>query len=89
MRTMPARHPFFILRFVPFVRGCEAADIKDLRFHDLRHEATSRLAERGLDVLEMQKITRQKDLNMLLTCVQLVADSVDSNPHPIYGRGVL
>jgi integrase len=77
-----------------FVKACKVAEIKDLRFHDLRHEATSRLAERGLDVLEIQKITRHKDLKMLLRYVQLVAEdvanAVDSKPHPKYGRvGVL
>jgi integrase len=82
-------HVTLSLSCVQFVRACEAEDIKDLRFHDLRHEATSRLAERGLDVLKMQKITRYKDLKMLLRYIQLVADAVDSKPHPIYGRGVL
>jgi integrase len=77
-----------------FVRACKSAGIKNLRYHDLRHEATSRLAERRLDVLEIQKITRHKDLKMLLRYVQLVAEDVadvmDSKPHPKYGRvGVL
>jgi integrase len=30
-----------------FTRACHVLGIKDLRFHDLRHEATSRLFERG------------------------------------------
>lgn len=32
-------------------------DIADLRFHDLRHEATSRLFERGLTAAELMSIT--------------------------------
>lgn len=43
----------------------EAADIPDLRFHDLRHEATSRLFEKGLNVMEAASVTRHKTLSML------------------------
>ena len=32
-------------------------DIKDLHFHDMRHEATSRLFERGLSIVDVQQIT--------------------------------
>jgi len=42
------------------------AGIEDLRFHDLRHEATSRLFELGLfNVLEIARITGHKTLSML------------------------
>jgi len=37
----------------------------DLRFHDLRHEATSRLAE-TFQAHELAKITGHRDLRMLL-----------------------
>lgn len=40
-----------------FARACRAAGIRDLRIHDLRHEATSRLFERGLSVEEVASIT--------------------------------
>ena len=36
-----------------------------LRFHDLRHEATSRLAERLPNVIELAAVTGHKDLRML------------------------
>lgn len=39
--------------------------LEDLRFHDLRHEATSRLVEKGLEILEVTTITGHKDLRML------------------------
>lgn len=43
-----------------------AAGCKDLGFHDLRHEATSRLYERtDLTDLQIAKITGHKDLRML------------------------
>jgi integrase len=49
-----------------FARIFEEAGCADLRFHDLRHEATSRLYERTkLSDLEIAKITGHKDLRML------------------------
>lgn len=44
---------------------CEKAGIKDLRLHDMRHEATSRLFERGLSLMEVASITGHKTLAML------------------------
>lgn len=41
------------------------AKLDDLRFHDLRHEATSRLFEAGYTVAEVKTITRHKTLAML------------------------
>ena len=42
------------------------ANLNDLRFHDLRHEATSRFFERtDLDVMEIKTITGHKSLQML------------------------
>ena len=46
-------------------RACGRASIEDLRFHDLRHEATSRFFERGLKVMEVASINGHKDLRML------------------------
>ena len=40
--------------------------IKDLRFHDLRHEATSRFFELGLTVPEVASITGHQTPTMLL-----------------------
>ena len=49
-----------------FARIFDAAGAKDLHFHDLRHEATSRLYERTkLSDLEISKITGHKDPRML------------------------
>jgi len=42
------------------------AGIEDLRFHDLRHKATSRLFENtDLDVMEVRAITGHKAMQML------------------------
>lgn len=46
-------------------RAVGKAGIADLRFHDLRHEATSRLFERGFNMMEVAAITGHKTLQML------------------------
>lgn len=48
-----------------FPRACESAGVVNLRFHDLRHEATSRLFERGFTMMEVAAITGHKTLSML------------------------
>jgi integrase len=48
-----------------FSLACKACDITGLRFHDLRHEATSRLFERGFNMMEVSTITGHKSLSML------------------------
>jgi integrase len=47
------------------------AGITDFRFHDLRHEATTSLFERGLSTMEVQKVTGHKTLAMLLRYTQM------------------
>lgn len=54
--------------------ACERAGIEDLRFHDLRHEATSRLFELGLDRIEAASITGHKTLQMLKDYTHLRAE---------------
>lgn len=48
-----------------FMRAVERAQLGDLHFHDLRHEATSRLAEKLDNVLELSAVTGHKTLTML------------------------
>ncbi|WP_424446901.1 site-specific integrase [Paucimonas lemoignei] len=48
-----------------FAKACNACGIKGLRLHDLRHEATSRLFEKGLNMMEVSTITGHKSLSML------------------------
>jgi len=40
-----------------FTCACRILEINDLRFHDLRHEATSRLFEAGYSIVEVQQFT--------------------------------
>lgn len=50
----------------------------DLHFHDLRHEAVTRLLERGLNVIEVSTISGHKELRMLQRYSHLKpADLVD------------
>ncbi len=39
--------------------------LKDIHFHDLRHEATSRIADKVSNLVELASITGHKDLQML------------------------
>ncbi|MGH8161560.1 MAG: site-specific integrase, partial [Gammaproteobacteria bacterium] len=48
-----------------FRRVCAGAGIEGLRFHDLRHEATSRLIEQGLSPVEAAVVTGHKTMQML------------------------
>ncbi|MYL22507.1 tyrosine-type recombinase/integrase [Halomonas alkaliantarctica] len=42
-----------------------ATGIEDLRFHDLRHEATSRLFEAGYEIVEVQQFTLHESWDVL------------------------
>jgi integrase len=56
-----------------FKRACKRAGLEDLRFHDLRHEATSRFFELGLNTMEVSAITGHKTLSMLKRYTHLKA----------------
>ncbi|OZB44893.1 MAG: integrase [Thiomonas sp. 15-66-11] len=62
---------------------CEKAGTKpdpsflaDLRFHDLRHEATSRLFEKGLGIMEVASMTGHKSLAMLKRYTHVEAEKL-------------
>ena len=59
-----------------FERVCGAAGIEGLTFHDLRHEATSRLFEKGLNPMEVAAITGHKTLQMLKRYTHLRAEDL-------------
>ena len=66
-----------------YLRECETANqdpdldfLEDARFHDLRHEATSRLFERGFNVMEVAAITGHKTLQMLKRYTHLRAEDL-------------
>lgn len=59
-----------------FDRACKRAGIVDLRFHDLRHEATSRFFEKGLNPMQVSAITGHKTLQMLKRYTHLRAEDL-------------
>ena len=52
------------------------AGITDLHFHDLRHEAISRLFEKGLQIHEVARISGHRDWKQLKRYTQLTAKSL-------------
>ena len=48
-------------------RLCNAYEIKDLHFHDLRHEALSTHLENGLSIQDVQVISGHKSVNTLMS----------------------
>lgn len=59
-----------------FYRACKELKIKDLHFHDLRHEATSRLFEAGLTIERVALVTGHKDWKMLRRYTNLKPESL-------------
>ncbi|MGV3628155.1 MAG: site-specific integrase [Betaproteobacteria bacterium] len=51
-------------------------ELEDFRFHDLRHEATSRFFERGLNLMQVAAITGHKTLQMLKRYTHLRAEDL-------------
>ena len=54
-----------------FTRACYVLGIEDLRFHDLRHEAATRLAEDGATIPQIQRITLHDSWSSLQRYVNL------------------
>ncbi len=59
-----------------FRQFLQKAGIEDLRFHDLRHEATSRFFEKGLNTMQVAAITGHKTLQMLKRYTHLKAEDL-------------
>lgn len=71
------------LKIAFFRRVVPASGIEDLHFHDLRHEAISRLAESGqFQLIELQAISGHRDTRMLLRyahlCCGNLAEKMDT-----------
>lgn len=63
--------------FHVFRAACVRAGIEDFTWHDLRHEALSRLAERGdMTVLELAAVSGHKTLQMLKRYTHLQAEKL-------------
>jgi integrase len=59
-----------------FKRAVQRAGIVGLRFHDLRHEAVSRLFERQFNTMEVASISGHKSLQMLQRYTHLRAEDL-------------
>ncbi|QBB69470.1 site-specific integrase [Pseudolysobacter antarcticus] len=59
-----------------FTRACKILNIKDLRFHDLRHEATCRLFELGYQIHEVAQFTGHRSWATLKRYTHLRAADV-------------
>lgn len=85
IRTLPVRpgRPVFDIRKGSIARRFKkvriACDMEDLKFHDLRHEAISRLFEKGFNMMEAATISGHKTLQMLKRYTHL-------DPRSLLGR---
>lgn len=61
-----------------FAKLTKKAGIEDLRFHDLRHEAISRMFEKGMTIPEVAGISGHKTWSSLKRYTQLKPDSLRS-----------
>lgn len=58
-----------------FRKARDRTEIADLRWHDLRHEATTRLA-RKLDAMDLSRVTGHRDLRSLMTYYNPTASEI-------------
>jgi len=70
------RRPYTINKF--WTQALQRAGIEDLRFHDLRHEATSRFVEAGLSDQEVSSITGHKSMQMLKRYTHLRTENLSA-----------
>lgn len=61
-----------------FRRAFKRANLKNIRFHDLRHEATSRLFERGFNPFEVAAVSGHKSMQSLKRYTHLLASKLAS-----------
>ncbi len=62
---------------INFTNACHMLGIKDLRFHDLRHEAVSRLFEAGLSIQHVQQVSLHSSWSSLQRYTNLNPGDVD------------
>jgi integrase len=70
-----------------FTRACHMLGIQNLRFHDLRHEATSRLFERGYQIHEVAQFTLHDSWNELKRYANLRPENLRDLAVPAPPRG--
>lgn len=65
-----------------FTRACKVLGMSDLRFHDLRHEATSRFFEMGYDIQEVAHFTLHESWTTLKRYTHLRPEHVPERATP-------
>lgn len=75
-RIVSAARAAYVNEFEKAGRKPEQGYLMNLRFHDLRHEATSRFFERGLNPMQVAAITGHKTLQMLKRYTHLKAEDL-------------
>ena len=60
-----------------FHNACKMLDIRGLTFHDLRHEATSRLFEQDLSIVQVQQVTLHSNWDTLKRYANLNPGDLD------------
>lgn len=68
-----------------WTRTIRRAEITDLRFHDLRHEAVSRFFERGLSIPEVALISGHRDPRLLFRYTHLRPEDVGKKLRTVTG----
>lgn len=61
-----------------FTTACDRAKVKDLRFHDLRHTATTRMIAAGIPYAEVMKITGHTQMKTFLRYLNPEDDAVSA-----------
>lgn len=76
-RTAPQIFPYESKSIgTAFTRACKALRIEGLHFHDLRHEATSRLFEQGYSIEQVAAVTLHESWQELKRYTQLRPESL-------------
>ncbi len=70
----------------PFARALKQAEIKDFRWHDLRHSAASYLAQQGVDLLHIASILGHKTLHMSMRYSHLNVESLREDMEKMTGK---
>ena len=79
------RRPYVINKL--WAAACIKAGIQELHFHDLRHEAVSRLVEMGLSDQEVAAISGHKTMQMLRRYTHLRAEDLVEKLEVVRKRG--
>lgn len=82
LSEMPIQENGSIFSFLPgaysksFLRICRKVGIEGLTEHDLRHEACSRLFEKGLNLMQVKTVSGHKSVQMLARYTHLNVDDI-------------